>query len=58
MALGVFAIVFLGATPNLIAAFGGPVLFRTFAVIMAPRRVAAVARLPDRNGADGRGHRR
>jgi len=34
-ALGVFAIIFLGATPNLIGAFGGPALFATFTVIMA-----------------------
>jgi predicted MFS family arabinose efflux permease len=34
-ALGVFAIVFLGATPNLIAAFGGPALFVVFAAVMA-----------------------
>ena len=46
MALGVFAIVFLGATPNLIAAFGGPVLFRTFGVIMALAALAAVASFP------------
>jgi predicted MFS family arabinose efflux permease len=46
MALGVFAIVFLGATPNLIAAFGGPVLFRTFAGIMAVAAVAAIIAFP------------
>ena len=45
-ALGVFAIVFLGATPNLIAAFGGPVLFRTFAVIMAIAAIAAMVAFP------------
>ena len=46
MALGVFAIVFLGATPNLIAAFGGPALFRTFTVIMAVAAVAALVAFP------------
>ena len=46
MALGVFAIVFLGATPNLIAAFGGPMLFRTFAVIMAIAAIGAMVALP------------
>ncbi len=46
MALGVFAIVFLGATPNLIAAFGGPVLFRTFAGIMAVAAIAAIVAFP------------
>ena len=50
MALGVFAIVFLGATPNLIAAFGGPALFRTFALVMAVAAIAAI-RIPDGDGA-------
>lgn len=35
MALGVFAIAFLGATPQLVAAAGGPVLFIVFAGVMA-----------------------
>jgi predicted MFS family arabinose efflux permease len=34
LALGVFAIAFLGATPGLIAAHGGPMLFRVFAGVM------------------------
>jgi predicted MFS family arabinose efflux permease len=34
-AVGVFAILFLGATPNLIAIFGGAALFVVFAAIMA-----------------------
>ena len=46
MALGVFAIVFLGTTPNLIAAFGGPVLFRTFSVIMVVAAVGALVSFP------------
>jgi predicted MFS family arabinose efflux permease len=46
MALGVFAIVFLGTTPNLIAALGGPVLFRTFAVVMAIAAIAAIVSFP------------
>ena len=46
MALGVFAIVFLGATPNLIGAFGGPALFTTFAVIMAVAASAAIVAFP------------
>lgn len=33
-ALGVFAIVFLGATPGLVNGFGGPVLFKVFAGLM------------------------
>ncbi|WP_140635334.1 MFS transporter [Methylibium rhizosphaerae] len=35
MALGVFAIVFLGATPKVVAAAGGAVLFQVFAGVMA-----------------------
>ena len=46
MALGVFAIVFLGTTPNLLAAFGGPVLFRTFSVIMVVAAIAALVSFP------------
>ena len=46
MALGVFAIVFLGTTPNLLAAFGGPVLFRTFSVIMVVAAIAAFISFP------------
>jgi predicted MFS family arabinose efflux permease len=46
MALGVFAIVFLGTTPNLIAAFGGPALFRTFAVVMGLAAIAAIISFP------------
>jgi predicted MFS family arabinose efflux permease len=46
LSLGVFAIVFLGATPNLIVAFDGPALFRTFTVIMAVAAVAAFLAFP------------
>ncbi len=46
MALGVFAIVFLGTTPNLLAAFGGPVLFRTFSVIMVVAAIGALVSFP------------
>nr|WP_315392609.1 MFS transporter [uncultured Duganella sp.] len=34
LGLGVFAIVFLGSMPNLIATLGGPVLFQVFAGVM------------------------
>ena len=34
LALGIFGIIFLGATPNIVAKFGGPSLFYTFVVIM------------------------
>ena len=46
MALGAFASAFLGATPNLIAAFGGPALFRTLAVIMVAAALAALVAFP------------
>ena len=46
IALGVFAIAFLGATPNLIAAFGGRALFATFTVIMAVAAIAAAISFP------------
>ncbi len=45
-ALGVFAIVFLGATPNLIGAFGGEALFRVFAGIMTVAAIAAILAFP------------
>ncbi len=46
LALGVFAIVFLGATPNLIAAFGGRALFATFAAVMAVAALAGAISFP------------
>jgi len=46
MALGVFAIVFLGATPNLIARMGGAVLFAAFAAIMGMAAIAAAISFP------------
>ena len=46
MALGVFAIVFLGATPNLIAAFGGPPCSGPLPLIMAVAAVAAIVSFP------------
>lgn len=54
MALGVFAIVFLGATPKLVAATGGSTLFKVFAgVMLAGSLVAAMAfPEPDAVGAD------
>ena len=45
-ALGIFAIFFLGATPNLIVAFGGAALFRTFATVMTVAAVAAALAFP------------
>ncbi|WP_418316105.1 MFS transporter [Piscinibacter sakaiensis] len=46
MALGVFAIVFLGATPPLIAATSGPVLFIVFAGVMLVAALVSLAAFP------------
>jgi len=46
IALGVFAIAFLGATPQLVAAAGGPALFRVFAGVMAVAAVLAALAFP------------
>ena len=45
-ALGVFAIVFLGATPNLIAAFGGAALFVVFGAVMSVAALACALAFP------------
>lgn len=44
--VGVFAILFLGATPNLIAAFGGQVLFEVFGGVMAIAAVGSAIAFP------------
>ncbi len=46
MALGVFAILFLGVTPNLVATFGGSALFLVFAGVMAVAALAAALSFP------------
>ncbi len=46
MALGVFAVIFLAGTPQLIAARGGSVLFLAFAGVMALGAVAALLAFP------------
>ena len=46
MALGVFAVVFLAGTPQLIAALGGAALFNTFAGVMLLGSVAAMLGFP------------
>lgn len=53
LALGVFAIVFLGATPNIVAAMGGPALFRVFAIVMAVAAVVTLVAFPKPDQADG-----
>lgn len=51
IALGVFAVIFLGAAPQLIAATGGPALFHAFASIMALGSVAALLAFPSASAA-------
>lgn len=46
MALGVFAVVFLAGTPQLIAALGGAVLFQAFAGVMAVGALASALAFP------------
>lgn len=46
IALGVFAIVFLGATPQVVAAAGGPALFVVFAGVMAVAALASLLAFP------------
>jgi predicted MFS family arabinose efflux permease len=46
MALGVFAIIFLAGTPQLIAALGGSALFYAFAAVMALGALAALLAFP------------
>ena len=46
MALGVFGIVFLGATPPLIAATSGPVLFIVFASVMLVASLVSLVAFP------------
>src|SRR5690606_5501043 len=46
IALGVFAVVFLGGTPQLIAALGGTALFHTFAGVMVVGAVASALAFP------------
>ena len=46
MALGVFAVIFLAGTPQLIAVLGGAALFHTFAGVMALGAVASLLAFP------------
>lgn len=46
IALGVFAVVFLAGTPQLITALGGAALFQTFAGVMALGAVASLLAFP------------
>lgn len=53
MALGVFAVIFLGATPGLIAMHGTAALFVVFAVLMAIAALMSVVAFPDTAAAQG-----
>ena len=44
--LGVFAVAFLGITPRLVEAYGGPALFRVFATVMAAAALVAAVAFP------------
>ena len=46
MSLGVFAVVFLGSMPPIVAAFGGPALFRMLAAVMAVGAIFAALAFP------------
>jgi predicted MFS family arabinose efflux permease len=52
-AVGVFAILFLGATPNLIATFGGAALFVVFGGVMATAAIACALAFPAASGSAG-----
>lgn len=53
LALGIFAIAFLGATPGLIAAHGGPTLFRVFTGVMGVATIACAVAFPSLRGRRG-----
>jgi predicted MFS family arabinose efflux permease len=53
IALGVFAVVFLAGTPQLIAARGGAALFHAFAVVMALGAIAALLAFPSPESRSG-----
>lgn len=53
MALGVFAIAFLGGTPVLVAKLGGPALFQVFAGVMAVGAVVAALAFPEADSVGG-----
>ena len=53
VALGIFAIMFLGTTPNLVAALGGAALFRVFAALMALAAITSAVLFPVPDHAQG-----
>jgi predicted MFS family arabinose efflux permease len=56
-ALGVFAIIFLAATPQLIEVLGGPALFMAFAASMGVAAVASVLAFPSADAVVSKGGR-
>lgn len=55
MALGLFAVVFLGGASRLVMSQGGPTLFMLFAAVMAVATVTAAAAFPAAGDAPARG---
>jgi predicted MFS family arabinose efflux permease len=60
LAIGIFGILFMGATPAIVESFGGPALFLVFAVVMAAAMLAALLFFPaparyDASDASGKG---
>lgn len=53
VALGVFAVVFLGVTTPLVAKLGGPVLFQVFAAVMAVGALIAALAFPVPDAPEG-----
>lgn len=52
IALGVFAIIFLGGAPQIVAAAGGPALFVAFGMVMAFSALVCLVAFPERLAAD------
>ncbi len=55
IALGIFAIVFMAATPGIVAQAGGPALFKVFAGVMLVGAVAAALAFPRPDGVTPQG---
>ncbi len=55
IALGIFAIVFMAATPGIVARAGGPALFKVFAGVMLVGAVAAALAFPRPDGVTRQG---
>lgn len=53
LALGIFAVIFLGAVPNIVAAVGGAAMFRVFAGVMLLAAVISLLLFPQPEHAKG-----